>query len=389
MPKVSPMDSPTKILILGDSPSGPTGLGRLIRDLALRMSAMEGIEIATLGFGAPPSSRLPFFQYPIHSIGTTTGDWIVSELPSVWDDFAGPYPGILFSIWDISRLEWLGNPDLCPLPELKQWIKTTPVKKWIYPAIDAESINGGLSMRLKRAIKGFDRVINYTAWSAGITGYPDHLPHGIDTGVFRPHPKPEARRRIRNAGCTIFDDQSFLVGIVATNQPRKDWALGLQTIRVLLDRGVNVKVWIHTDSTLRHWDINALARDLGLAGRIACSPAGASDEDLSWHYSACDITLGIGPEGFGYPLAESLACGVPVIAGSYGGQVEFVPPEYLVKPIAFRYEGVFANKRPIYAPEDFATLAAEFGGKQAILPGMLDWETLWPEWEEWIRKGLA
>lgn len=384
---MSTMAKKTKILILGDSPSGPTGLGRITRDIATRMGKMEDLEVAVLGYGAPPSSRLPFFQYPITSIGTTTADWIVAELPQVWDDFAGAEPGILLSIWDLSRLEWLGNPDLCPLPELQQWIKNAPVKKWVYPAIDAESINGGLSMRLKKAAQGFDRVINYTSWSSKITGYPDHLPHGIDTQVFQPRPKKDARRRIRNAGCTIFDDQSFLVGIVATNQPRKDWALGLQTVATMLNRGVNVKLWVHTDSSLRHWDINALARDLGLVGRVALSPP-MSDEDLSWQYSACDVTLGIGPEGFGYAQAESLACGVPCVTGSYGGQSEFVTKEFQIDPVAFRYEGVFANKRPVYEPGPFASLAMEVGGQQTILPGMLDWDTLWSEWESWIRKGL-
>ena len=380
-------DKRTKVLILGDSPSGPSGLGRITRDLAIRMSRMDELEVAVLGYGAPPSSRLPFFQYPIRSIGTTTADWIVAELPQVWDDFAGAEPGILFSIWDLSRLEWLGNTDLCPLPELQQWIKTAPVKKWVYPAIDAESINGGLSMRIKKTAQGFDRVINYTAWSSKITGYPDHLPHGIDTQVFQPRPKKEARRRIRNSGCTIFDDQSFLVGIVATNQPRKDWALGLQTVATMLNRGVNVKLWVHTDSSLRHWDINALARDLGLAGRVALSPP-MSDEELSWHYSAMDVTLGIGPEGWGLPLSESLACGVPVVCGSYGGQSEFVPRDWQIDPVAFRYEGVFANKRPIYEPGPFASLAMEVGGQQASLPASLDWNNLWSSWEQWIRKGL-
>jgi len=387
MPKVSTMSKKTKILVLGDSPAGQTGLGRIGRDLATRMSQMEDLEVAFLGFGAPPSSRLPFFQYQITSIGTTTADWIVSELPYVWDDFAGAEPGILFSIWDISRLEWMGNPDLCPIPELQQWLRTAPVKKWVYPAIDAESINGGLSTRLRKAIQGFDRVVNYTKWSTGITGYPDHLPHGIDCSVFQPRPKQEARKRIRAAGCTIFDDQSFLVGIVATSQPRKDWALGLQTCAELLNRGLDVKVWIHTDSVYRHWDIITLAQELGLGNRVACSPS-MSDEELSWHYSACDCTIGIAPEGMGYAQMESLACGVPVVTGSYGGQAEVVPPVMQVDPVAFRYEGVFANKRPVYSPEEFADRVEWAPQSSRGLSDEYDWNNLWGRWESWIRSGL-
>ena len=35
------------------------------------------------------------------------------------------------------------------------------------------------------------------------------------------------------------------MGIVATNQARKQWALGIQTAKLLLDRGLDVRVWAH------------------------------------------------------------------------------------------------------------------------------------------------
>ena len=47
-----------------------------------------------------------------------------------------------------------------------------------------------------------------------------------------------------------------------------------------------------------------------------------TDEQMARMYSACNVTLGIGNgEGYGYPIFESLACGVPCIHGTYSGRI--------------------------------------------------------------------
>ena len=106
-------------------------------------------------------------------------------------------------------------------------------------------------------------------------------------------------------------------------------------------------------------------------------------------YSACSVTLGIGAEGFGYPVAESLACGVPCIVGSYGGQAEFLPRSCQVDPVAFFHEGPFSSRRPVFRVEDWVAKVAGIP-RVAGLPPDIDWwgETLWPSWEEWFRRGL-
>ena len=138
------------------------------------------------------------------------------------------------------------------------------------------------------------------------------------------------------------------MGIVATNQARKNWQLGIETARILLDRGHDLRLWIHTDVIDRYWSLGNLIVDYGLVGRAAITITRFTDEQLAWMYSACDVTLGIGPEGFGYPIAESLACGVPCIVGSYGAQAEFVPKEMQLDPNAYFYEGAFCSKRPVH-----------------------------------------
>ncbi len=375
------------LLILSDSPSCTSGLARITRDLALRIheDLSDVYEVATVGYGGPGSRKLPFREYHLHNIE----GWLVPELPAIWEDFTGNAGGILFSIWDMSRLYWLGNPSTCRIPFLRQWSEQAKMEKWAYHAIDAEGPNGKLSHSVAETMKGFDRVLDYSAFSCRITGNTEHLPHGIDTSMFFPRDRREAKKTFRQSGFLSLKNDSFLVGIVATNQARKDWALGIQTAKILLDRGLDVRLWCHTDVIERHWNIASLIVDYGLVGRTVITTNRYTDEQMAWMYSACDVTLGIGPEGFGYPIAESLMCGTPCVTGRYGAQAEYVPPELLIEPEAFRYEGPYCSKRPVYDPMSWATLAHRVAGETVSRPLHLGWNVLWPLWKEWLLRPLT
>jgi glycosyltransferase involved in cell wall biosynthesis len=280
---------------------------------------------------------------------------------------------------------------MCPVPHLRKFAERKDVKKWAYPALDAEGPYGKLSHRIAETYKGFDRVIDYSSFSSKITGNPDHLPHGIDTSVFYPRPHAEARQMFINQGFQGLTPDSLLVGIVATNQARKNWQLGIETCRILLDRGHDVRVWCHTDTIDRYWSLGNLIVDYGLQGRAAVTVNRFTDEQLAWNYSACNATLCIGPEGMGYPAMESLACGVPCIAGSYAAQSEFIPKPMQVDPIAYFHEGAFCSKRPVHEALKWAIKVEMNLGKEASLPSAFDWNgpTLWNNWSKWFREGLA
>src|SRR6266571_2504665 len=57
---------PVPILFFSDSPSIPTGLGRISKDLALLTSQLPEFRVATFGLGGNSTSKLPFQQYTIH-----------------------------------------------------------------------------------------------------------------------------------------------------------------------------------------------------------------------------------------------------------------------------------------------------------------------------------
>ena len=395
----------TPILFLSDAVSSSSGLGRITRDLATRLHehCSDVFDVATVGYGGQGLRSIPFKEYHVHSVD----NWIVPELPGVWDDWAQGREGILFCVWDMSRLYWIGTPQRCPNPYLRRFAERKDVKKWAYHAVDAEGPFGKLPHSIAETMKGFDRVLDYSAFSCRITGNTEHLPHGIDTSVFKPQPRQEARAGVIKSGFTGLTDKSLLIGIVATNQARKNWQLGMATARILLDRGHDVRLWCHTDILDRYWSLPNLIVDYGLQDRVAVTTQRFSDAQLASMYNACDVTLGIAPEGFGYSIAESLACGVPCICGSYGAQAEFAPKSMQVEPNGYFYEGAFCSKRPIHDPDKWALYveiwkkwrdrcdmlseakkANELEG--VCLPERVDWNgsSLWGSWEKWFKEGL-
>lgn len=376
------------LLILSDSPSASSGFGRITRDLARRIhDDCPEFRVACAGYGGIGSRSLPFPEYHF----TLDGSWVPRELPAIVEDFAADESLIIFTIWDASRVGWLAHPDTCSNEAVKKWLKTALPKRWIYHPIDNE---GADAPKMRGSVlSGMDRVLAYTDFGARMTGYPDHLPHGIDTTVFQPQDRQMARAEL----CRWFKGltkTSLLLGVVATNQGRKDWRLAMDTAAQLLKRGHDVRVWAHTDAYKGWWDMPQLVRDYGLDGRVSITAFQLSDEQMAWMYSACDVTLGIGlGEGFGYASFESVACGTPHVAPRYAGGAEFMKDEsfWLVSPQSYYFEGPGCAKRPVMAASDYVE-AVEFkiGEPKFIakLPLELDWNNLWPRWKQWLLHGI-
>lgn len=385
------MSQPRPILLLSDHPNSPSGLARITRDLATRIATKmpDKFKVATISPSGVASSHLPFFQYTVSSEG-----WAMPELPQVWRDHCGAQDGVLLTIWDLSRLAWLIDPQLAPTQELANFIAHQPMKKWAYCPIDAEGVDGKLSFGLARVAEKFDRLLAYTRFGADVidnTFSPKiptaHIPHGIDIKEFSPVTR--AREQFSSLLNVIIPDDCLLMGVVATNQARKEWPIAFEVLSQLKKEGVDVRMWIHTDTFNRYWDIGGMVKDFDVEGLVIPTMGRMTVDQLACGYSACDITLGIGSEGFGYPLAESLACGTPCITGDYAGGAEIIPDMWRVPVDAWRYDGGFNSKRPVYLATDWITKVKEAWGKKGKLPSRFDWDELWPEWERWLIEGAA
>lgn len=189
------------------------------------------------------------------------------------------------------------------------------------------------------------------------------------------------------------------VGVVATNQERKDWPLAAEVCALLKEivgeAGQDFKAWFHVDVMKRAWDIDALIADFGLVDVVEVTLAPMDEQELVRRYRKCDVTLAPGSEGYGYPLFESLACGVPVVHGDYAAGASILRTcgleHLLVPPIAWRYEGQYNARRPIYDPRDWMLRTAtvlEMKEDWRARVRHLAWPNLGPRFLQWFNEGI-
>lgn len=346
-----------------------------------------------MGRGGNGSSKLPFPIYPVDE----RDQWGENLIEGIFNDFAGSEPGIIMTVMDLSRLDWLARPRMGG--RLQEFLTSKRFQLWGYLPIDHYGVGMKLTSISADTLLGFDRILAYTIFgkqvierTLGIEGV-EWAPHGINGDVFKPRDKAPGRAML---GVSMTDT---LIGCVMTNQARKDWATAIAAFAILKKPGM--KLWCHTDVPIRYWNMYALAQDFGVENSLVVTYSGAyNSEQLSYCYSACDLTIlpSLG-EGFGYPLVESLACGVPVIHVNYAGGAEFVPErDWLIDMETSRLEGPWNCVRPVLDPRQWAAkiehVLANYGNgthRDYCVNSIshLHWKQLWPSvWSRWFMDGL-
>ena len=377
------------LVLVGDGPHEPTGLGRIHRDLGsfLAQSGLP-VELLSIGGSTPPV----WDRWRHYPLNPANEDWGASQVEGYYRAIFGDRPGIVWCIWDPGRLWAYVNLDL-------------PVEKWAYTAIDATNQNGTLSGPAAEALRRFDRVLAYGKWAGqilkSVTGRGQYLPHGIVGAQYRAE-DPQQLPFVASTLGRYYKPGQTLIGCIATNQPRKDLGIFTQTLRELRRRGRNVYGWLHTDQLIKAWSVQQLAEDADLLRRLTVTTDTFDDQQLVALLQQCDLTIapGLG-EGFGYPIIESLAAGTICLHGDYAGGAELLPKtEWRIPVRESRLESVYALQRPVFRVEDWANAAEraldwrEAVGRdvaRAYCQGAAegyDWGRIWPRWYAWIKAGL-
>ncbi len=169
-----------------------------------------------------------------------------------------------------------------------------------------------------------------------------YVPHAIDTELFSPGDKQEAREHLD------IPPDVFLVTVVAANKgypPRKSWPELLAAFAQFREEHLDALLYCHT-SKKPHGSGGAgvyfdpLIQELGIPKNSIAFPqqgalaVGVPEEDIVAIYRASDVMLlPSRAEGFGLPVIEAQACGCPVIVQDCSAMPELVANGVIIEPL--------------------------------------------------------
>lgn len=160
--------------------------------------------------------------------------------------------------------------------------------------------------------------------------------HGVDTTVFHPRDKAEAKRALG------YDPDRFLIVRVDKNSIRKDFPATWAALRPVLRKYSDIDVHFHCQEVTPENNLTAYRwNDEDIRDRVRFPNIGGftgwDTESLATLYAAADLFVSTSHgEGFGLPLLESIASGTPVIATDCSAITEVVGPGGILIPPAGR-----------------------------------------------------
>jgi glycosyltransferase involved in cell wall biosynthesis len=372
-----------KILWMSDPPTFFTGFGTVTKEILTRLSRTERYQIACLGWGYDgwPYDRqeLPFDIYPSNNPNLNR-----DTLAKVLEEYQ---PHILVTLGDVWMIDWITD-----LPHRSR-LKFVP-----YFPLDGEPLYPPWG----KFIRDADVPVTYSRFAQNLVqaALPDVrvelIYHGVDTTVFHPIKDREHQRpgELKNR---------FIVGCVARNQPRKNLPTLIKAFARFCRDKPEAVLYLHTNPVDIGWDILDLLKRYRVFDRTCISKSASIQKALAKTklneiYNLFDVmVLPTAGEGFGLPILEAMAAGVPVIATNYTSCVELL--EGRGELIAVK-EFLTAGRHNIeYAIPDIDDLVAKLNllysqpelRKQHSKAGLeyartLDWDEIVKRWDNLLIK---
>jgi len=240
-------------------------------------------------------------------------------LPHAKDHFGGDLRGgMVVTLLDV----WVLEAQLAAKVNMACWV---PVDHEPVPPQVAEFFHKSNAIPIAMARFGEQQLRD-----AGFD--PLYVPHGVDVEAYQPHNQAEVRDKLG------LPQDEFLVGMVAANKgSRKGFQQALEAFRIFRDRHDEARLYLHTVMDPRFSqgeDIGKIAVALGMPEgslriadqyRMLNDPLPASTMGILM--SSLDVFLNPAMgEGFGVPILEAAACGVPSIVTNFSAMPEVAGP---------------------------------------------------------------
>lgn len=204
-----------------------------------------------------------------------------------------------------------------------------------------------------RILKQLDRVWVPTSWGKTIleqNGIGSHkidvVPEGVDTTVFKPGLEPYPQ-------IAATDAWRFLA--VGKWENRKGIVELLSAFDRAFDERDNVQLVVHFVSNvvaLAHVNVEEEINKLKLKNRrkiVVIRDTLATDADMARLYNSCDAFVSAAKaEGWGLPIVEAMACGLPVIAPFYSGPTAYLSEKNSFPLTVSEFEDVSC---PVFFPD--------------------------------------
>jgi len=319
-------------MIIGANPFTTSAYGNIVRQIASTLSLKHKVLVYGQGWLGTLCNTGGFQILPtqITGEGKEAGGGALRAIQALYRYV----PQTVITVGDMLTLEYLSR-----FRKRPYWIAYFPVDSEPHRMFELQYINRA-DIKAVPAKFGVEVLKKYH----GIDAY--YIPHAVSKD-FHPMSKKKARANFN------VSSKDFIFGFVGTNTRRKNVNVLMEAFANEFKGEKNVKLWLHCPKwDALGWNIPILANNLGIAPQVLFSPwieyFSYSPMEMNMVYNSFDVlTLVSGGEGFGMPIAESQACGVPSIVTDYSANPEVGGIGATKIPVASKYLDGFGTWKAI------------------------------------------